>query len=269
MLAHIRYATAGAVDLANVHPFSREMWGINWCFCHNGQVPLFEDHPDYCLAGSMMLSEDDHHYDDKGCSADKTYNPVGTTDSEATFCAILNALRAKFTDTMPSLPILYEELKLLCQEIVDYNPETTILNFLLTCGPHLLWVYSWPGARPGSKVWNGLHYTIRIQDTQLHGNDADDAPNYGMNIARDSSSDNPPVCVVATKPLTNDEEWIELSRGELLVMDEGLPRVSVADLFRTELAGKGLSGNVLPSPRLEEDMRRYQFEPTFFAGGGI
>jgi glutamine amidotransferase len=36
-----RYATQGAVALENVHPFSRELWGIQWSFAHNGEVPLF------------------------------------------------------------------------------------------------------------------------------------------------------------------------------------------------------------------------------------
>ena len=27
--------------LENVHPFTREMWGILWCFAHNGDVPTF------------------------------------------------------------------------------------------------------------------------------------------------------------------------------------------------------------------------------------
>jgi len=300
MLAHIRYATAGQVDLANVHPFSREMWGIQWCFCHNGQVPLFEDHPDWSLCGSINDGDhanvedgDSDDHDDRLCrTVERTYSPIGTTDSEAAFCAILNALRAKFTDSMPSLPILYEELKVLCQEIVDYEPKTTIFNFLLTCGPHLLWVYSWPGARPGSKVWNGLHYTIRNRkndDTTTRLSCSGDDPNYAVAIGtaaykktngasesingtRDSSSINDSenqVCLVATKPLTSDEEWIELERGELLVMDAGAPKVSAVDLFRAELNGKGLSAKVLQPPHLEEDMRRYQFEPTFFAGGGI
>ena len=33
MMAHIRYATQGEVSLENVHPFSRELWGIQWTFC--------------------------------------------------------------------------------------------------------------------------------------------------------------------------------------------------------------------------------------------
>ena len=39
MMAHICYATWGEVDLVNVHPFIQELWGIQWCFSHNGNVP--------------------------------------------------------------------------------------------------------------------------------------------------------------------------------------------------------------------------------------
>merc|ERR1712238_536031 len=43
MMAHIRYATQGEVSLENVHPFQRELWGINWCFAHNGEVPKYNN----------------------------------------------------------------------------------------------------------------------------------------------------------------------------------------------------------------------------------
>ena len=62
---------------------------------------------------------------------------------------------------MPSLPVLHSCLKELVQEVVDYDPPGTILNFLLSTGPHVLWVYSWPGRRPGSATWNGLHYVVK------------------------------------------------------------------------------------------------------------
>jgi predicted glutamine amidotransferase len=250
MLAHIRYATAGEVNLANVHPFSREMWGIQWCFCHNGQVPLFD--------GSAHNGTD--HRLGEVIDTDPIYFPVGDTDSEAVFCALLNALRARFTDTMPSLPVLYDYLQLLCQQIVSHDPDGTILNFLLTCGPHVLWVYSWPGKRPGSSTWNGLHYTVRGKSTSLGDR------NYTVDITI-PKNDN--VCIVATAPLTHDEEWVEIKRGELLLMDNGRPHVSHRDLFHVELQGHGLEGKRLPPPRLEEDMRMYQFEPAFFVAGGI
>ncbi len=41
VIGHIRQANVGAVSLANTHPFMREMWGRNWCFAHNGQMPDF------------------------------------------------------------------------------------------------------------------------------------------------------------------------------------------------------------------------------------
>jgi predicted glutamine amidotransferase len=222
------------------------MWAFNWCFCHNGHAPLFEDHTDHFLG------------DIKG---ERYYYPVGNTDSEAAFCAILNALRAQFPDTMPSLPVLYEKLQSLCLEIVDYDRNGTILNFLLTCGPHVLWVYSWPGQRPGSKVWNGLHYLVRSKDTNLQDED------MAVRVKGDGDS----ICIVATKPLTDDEEWIELKPGELIVLDNGIPHVTARELFHVELQGHGLNnaGKVLRPPRLEEDMRRYQFNPDFFVGDGI
>ena len=92
MMGHIRYATQGTVNLSNVHPFSREMWGIIWCFCHNGEVPIFSNGQRANL--KVLCGEENVEY----------YSPVGTTDSEAVFCAILNALRCKFT-TVPSLPV--------------------------------------------------------------------------------------------------------------------------------------------------------------------
>jgi predicted glutamine amidotransferase len=249
MLAHIRYATSGSVDLANVHPFSREMWGIQWCFCHNGQVPLMDDNPSHWLGNDKTNGE-------------PIYFPIGSTDSEALFCALLNALRAEFTDTMPSLPVLFESLQKLCQEVVDYDRQGTILNFLLTCGPHCQWVYSWPGKRHGSKIWNGLHYTVRGTSTHLRDKD------YSIAILGGSEDR---VCIVATKPLTDDEEWIELKPGELILMDDGLPHVSISDLFRVELHGHGLNneGKTLRPPALEEDMRRYKFTPSFFVANGI
>jgi predicted glutamine amidotransferase len=192
------------------------MWAVNWCFCHNGEIPLFEDKPDHFL-GKVR--------------GERFYYPVGDTDSEATFCAILNAIRAQFSDNMPSLPVLYDTLQSLCQEIVDYNPHGTILNFLLACGPHVLWAYSWPGQRPGSKVWNGLHYLVQEStgsngDTSCHEKALQDED---MTV-KVKGQDN--ICIVATKPLSNDDAWVELKRGELLVIDSGLPYVTPRELFR-------------------------------------
>eukprot|EP00957_Ditylum_brightwellii_P115480 8808659-Ditylum_brightwellii.AAC.1 len=76
-----------------------------------------------------------------------TYHPVGDTDSEAVFCAILHALKAEF-HTLPTLPVLYQTPQRLCAEIVSRKESQSIVNFLLGCGQYTLFAYSWPGARP-------------------------------------------------------------------------------------------------------------------------
>jgi Glutamine amidotransferases class-II len=86
------------------------------------------------------------------------------------------------------------------------------------------------------------------------------------------TTENDRVAVVATKPLTDDEEWIELQPGELILLDEGLPRVSPHELARLERMGHGLNTATLPLDKispLTEDLRRYEFQPDFHVGGGI
>ena len=72
VLAHIRKATQGAVQLSNCHPFLREWQGRHWSFCHNGDLKDFHPH----LAGSHL--------------------PLGDTDSERAFCWMLQELRRRF-----------------------------------------------------------------------------------------------------------------------------------------------------------------------------
>ncbi|KAL3898992.1 MAG: hypothetical protein SGARI_006558 [Bacillariaceae sp.] len=222
LMAHIRYATVGAVELSNVHPFCREMWGMNWAFSMNGDVPIFKKNLHQKLTSLVEAG-------DGPCGNEKFYSPQ------------------------------------LCDEIVQDDPELTIMNFLLTCGPNTLWVYSWPGARPGSKVWNGLHYTTRNAPfQQTHLCDMDYTVDFSTHTAA-----NDRVSVIATQPLTDDEEWIELKKGELVVFDEGRPNISHKSLFEIELLGHGLNSTVLEKPVLEEDMKLYNLEPEHFQGSCI
>lgn len=254
MIAHIRYATVGAVKLENVHPFSREMWGIHWTYAHNGDVPLFK-----LLNGEKLpwIGK----YD-----GERVYNPVGDTDSEKMFCSILNALKAKFT-TLPSLPTLHGYLKELLDEIVSHDEETTILNFVMGCGENTLFAYSWPGKRPGSNVWNGLHYVIReppFQQASLIDCD------YKVDFSK-LAGEKDRVAVIATKPLTLNENWIEFERNQLIVFDEGKPLLQPADCIDAEISGHGLSSDVIPpSPLLKEDARRFVLSKrSYFNGADI
>ena len=247
MLAHIRYATQGAVSLENVHPFTREMWGIQWTFAHNGEVPKFT-----IPKNPQEENNNNYHY---GCGGTATttaipmlgkcvqavYHPVGDTDSEAVFCAMLNALRAEFT-TLPTLPVLYEAIQRLCCEIVRGQEDKTIFNFLLGCGQFTMFAFSWPGSRDGSTVWNGLHYLVRwppFSTAEL--TDVDYAVDFSeTNGATDR------VAIIATKPLTTNEKWKEFKKGELLMFDNGLPYSKPNELCLVERCGRGLSSRAIP-----------------------
>ena len=77
------------------------------------------------------------------------------------------------------------------------------------------------------------------------------------------------MAVIATQPLTDDEKWVELERGELILFDEGKPHITPTDLFQVELDGHGLHSNVMDPPELEKDMRVYNIDPTNFQGSCI
>jgi len=193
-----------------------------------------------------------------------SYSPVGDTDSEAIFCALLNALKAKF-ETLPSLPVLHDYINKLCKEIVSANPDETILNFLLGCGRYVQFSYSWPGARPGSTVWNGLYYIVREPPfTEAHLSDMDYAVDFS-----EMNTDEDRVAIIATKPLTLNEEWVEIEKGELILFDQGIPHKVPEECFKIEFLGHGLDSDVMLAPKLEEDMRRYQFERSYYEGIGI
>lgn len=208
MMAHIRYATQGCVSLENVHPFSRELYGIQWTFCHNGDVPMFKQQQESDTAAFPLLGNTK--------PGDQVYHPVGDTDSEAVFCAILNALRSEFPDGIPTLPVLHEFLQNICQEITHCHPET-IFNFLLGCGQYTMFAYSWPGARSGSTVWNGLYYLIREPPFST-------ASLLDVDYTIDFSTVTTPsdrVAVITTKPLTEEPGWKEFKKGELIMFSKG------------------------------------------------
>ncbi|GMI03565.1 hypothetical protein TrVE_jg12044 [Triparma verrucosa] len=243
IIAHIRYATVGSTVLENVHPFTRELWGRNWAFAHNGDLPHFalpEGGRPVLGKGSTVDSPPPPPLERLSpktsrnvTAAGRHFNPVGATDSEAVFVEILNAIDARFDirDGMPSSCELFEFLKSLTDEIIeggkahaatlgskeqDYQP---IFNFLLCCGEGLQFAFCYPGKRPNSTTWNSLHYIVRRHPFKKASLvDVD----YDINF-KDVTEEGDQCCVIATKPLTVDECWIEMKKGELLMFEYGQP----------------------------------------------
>lgn len=83
-ISHIRHARRGALDLSDTQPFLRELAGREHVFAHNGNLPGIDS------AESMAFDR---------------YRPVGTTDSEHAFCALLERLHGlwKIASTPPTV----------------------------------------------------------------------------------------------------------------------------------------------------------------------
>ena len=143
------------------------------------------------------------------------FKAEGKTDSEQVFCALMNALNAKY-DTFPTLSELYSTIEELCLELVQ-RYEGTILNFLLGCGEGIQFAFSWPGSRPGSRTWNGLFYKHLDHGCNFSGE-------RRKSIAGQAA-------IIATKPLTKDDpSWIEFMRGDLLLFCGGKVFTCTSDL---------------------------------------
>jgi predicted glutamine amidotransferase len=183
VVAHIRKATQGdGLRLENCHPFTRELWGRHWLFAHNGDLKNYK--PD--------LNGD--------------YLPVGSTDSELAFCELLQTLRGSSPGKNPhescSLDRVFDAL---C-EVTQRTAEHGVFNFLLSNGQAMF-------AHCSTRLW----YLVRqwpFSNAQLV--DAD----LSMDFAQTNAS-NDRLCIIATQPLTRNENWQQLEPGQLLWIEGG------------------------------------------------
>lgn len=238
MMAHIRYATQGEVSLENVHPFVRVWKGIQVSFAHNGECPHF-------AADRLVLLG-------KATADTIMYHPVGDTDSEAVFCSLLNAMSAEFVDGLPTLPVLHEFLQTTCTEIVtkhheyisqpNVKQEPIILNFLMGFGPYNLFAYSMPGKRPGSSVWNGLHYIVRSPPFSTAKLLDDDYQIDFSTVTTPSDC----VSVITTKPLTCEKGWNEFHSGQLILFNHGMPYLTSTSCMNIDQTKHGLHSKTVP-----------------------
>lgn len=184
-IAHVRKKTRGRVALDNTHPFVRELWGRHFVFAHNGTVKG---------AGRFELGR---------------FRPIGDTDSELAFCALLHKLESSFDEYPKSPKTLWSAVAKAGGEIGAKG----IFNFLLGDGTHLY-------ARCATK----LHYIVRKAPFR-HATLADD------DLSVDFSSVTTPhdrVAVVATAPLTRDEAWTAGVPGNMWVFRGGALRATIA-----------------------------------------
>jgi len=177
-IAHVRKKTRGKVSLANTHPFVRELWGKNFVFAHNGTIKDVSALP---LGG---------------------FRPMGQTDSEHAFCALLSALQHDF----PRGPRSRDQLAAAVAAHAGRIGRLGTFNMLLGDGDQLF-------ARCSTR----LHHLIRrapFRKATLA--DEDVCVDFAeLTTPRDR------VAVVATAPLTRDETWIPAPPDTLWVFRRG------------------------------------------------
>jgi glutamine amidotransferase len=177
-IAHVRRKTRGEISLANTHPFVRELWGRHFVFAHNGTVKR---------ADLLKLGR---------------FTPIGKTDSERAFCALLAALQHEFGARMPRWP----ELAAAIAHHAGRIGKNGTFNLLLGDGEQLY-------ARCATK----LHYIVR-QAPFKKATLADE--DVSIDFA-EVTTPRDRVAVVATMPLTRDETWTAGVPNTLWVFRDG------------------------------------------------
>lgn len=188
-ISHIRRATRGGVVLSNTQPFMRELAGRVHVFAHNGDLPGIEH------SGKLKFDR---------------FNPVGTTDSEHAFCALLERLHSVWAMSSTTPP-LQQRLAVVADFAADLR-KLGPANFLYADGDVLF-----------------AHGHRRIQAAT--GNIA--PPGLFWLACRHEDADEPvitdgvfiapgfqEVLLIASVPLCG-KEWQPFAEGEIMVVSAG------------------------------------------------
>lgn len=132
------------------------------------------------------------------------YRPVGATDSEQAFCYLLDTLRARYPDGQPALKELFEAIASVSAEIAACGR----FNYILSNGDFLF-----------AHCSDRLAYVLRHAPfTTAHLKDQDIEVDFSQVTTPDDR-----IVVVATAPLTDNENWVSFLPGQLLAFQDGAP----------------------------------------------
>lgn len=188
-ISHIRHATRGGVQLSNTQPFMRAMGGTTHVFAHNGDLPGVGD--------SLAVPSGGYH-------------PIGQTDSEQAFCALLARLSPLWTlEVPPPLEARFAILYEFSAELRNLGPA----NFLYADGDALF------AHSHKRRQWaTGKLSAPGLWLSQRHCQPIDPAPSRMQGVAITTTTRH--ALIVASVPLSNDS-WTPLGEGELLAVRAG------------------------------------------------
>ncbi len=188
IVAHIRRATSGTNKLENTHPFMREMWSQYWIFAHNGHLENF-------VPFDKSIT--------KNGERPTRYNPVGNTDSELSFCWILEDLHRDLSPQSENFETeLFAKLRELCIAATAHGE----FNFLLSQGT---WMFAHCSTQLCYIIRKAPFSIAKLVDRDL-----------SLDFSGVTGNDDK-VAVIATAPLTNNETWINVPPGTMLMFKDG------------------------------------------------
>ncbi|OQX40006.1 MAG: class II glutamine amidotransferase [Oceanospirillales bacterium LUC14_002_19_P2] len=139
----------------------------------------------------------------------KHYWPVGTTDSEHAFCWLMDQIRERFPTPPQRQTTLWRFVHQCCEQLREFG----VFNMLLSdsrvlgcyCSTKLCWI------------------TRKAPFTTAELKDADVTVDF-----RQDTTPKDIVSVIATEPLTNNEQWHRMETGEMAVFRNGEVLQSIA-----------------------------------------
>ncbi|CCF22132.1 Glutamine amidotransferase, class-II (plasmid) [Pseudorhizobium banfieldiae] len=189
VMAHIRKATMGELAYRNAQPFVRELAGRVHMFAHNGWLPDIRSAP--------QLSSG-------------RFTPVGETDSEQAFCALLQRMSGVWRSASV-IPPLEQRLSV----IAEFAAELRTLgpaNFLYSDGDTL---FAHGDRRKqeasGRAIPPGLVFLERRCGRNGIAFEAS-----GVSVANNDQF----ITLIASVPLS-DDPWQALSEGEMIAIRNG------------------------------------------------
>ena len=167
-----------------------------------GQTSLANTHPFMReMWGEYWLFAHNGHLKNLFPAQGGFYRAVGNTDSERAFCYILEQLRNRFPER-PDEAALFAALAELTAEIRQYG----LFNFMLSNGDYLF-----------AHASTLLHYIVRKAPFgEAHLLDDDVKVDFAA-----VTTPHDKVAVIATLPLTVNEQWSQLAVNELVMFHEG------------------------------------------------
>ncbi|MCW8886153.1 MAG: class II glutamine amidotransferase [Motiliproteus sp.] len=131
------------------------------------------------------------------------YYPVGTTDSEYAFCWLLGEIRTAFPQAPEDMQKLYDFIQQCCDQLRALG----VYNMLLTDSCSL---YAYCSTKLSWITRKAPFGEASLTDTEMV-----------VDFCKETTPQDV-VTVIATVPLTDNENWISLAEGEMVVFKQGL-----------------------------------------------